>query len=109
MRISIKDNFHLNGVVSTLGSRSFTALYDPQTITNEVVCILLDKGTIIVGKTAMGAYAGSEVPLEKNIDYFASWNPRGGGYQGPSGSSSGAGSSAFGYPWVDFALRTDSK
>lgn len=57
----------------------------------------------------MGAYAGSKVPPEKTIDYFAPWNPRGDGYQGPSGSSSGAGSSAAGYDWIDLAFGTDSK
>ncbi len=57
----------------------------------------------------MSAYAGSEVPPEKCIDYFPPWNPRGDGYQGPSGSSSGTGSSAAGYDWLDIALGTDSQ
>ena len=57
----------------------------------------------------MSAYAGSEVPSEKCIDYFPPWNPTGDGYQGHSRSSTGAGASGAGYDWVDLASGTDSK
>jgi hypothetical protein len=109
LRITVKDNYHLSGFHSTLGSRSYTKLYPPQQETSVIVKALIDQGVVIVGKTKLGAYAGSEVPPEKCIDYFPPWNPRGDGYQGPSGSSSGAGSSVASYPWVDLALGTDSK
>ncbi|KAH6620994.1 amidase signature domain-containing protein [Chaetomium sp. MPI-SDFR-AT-0129] len=108
LRITVKDNYHLSGVHTTLGSRSYAQLYGPQTQTSEIVKRLVDKGAVIIGKTKMGAYAGSEVPPEKCIDYFPPWNPRGDGYQGPSGSSSGAGASVASYPWVDVALGTDT-
>lgn len=107
MRVSIKDNYHLAGVKTSAGSRSYTNLYGPQAETSEFVKQLIDKGAIVVGKTKLGAYAGSEVPPEKCIDYFPPWNPRGDGYQGPSGSSSGAGSSIASYPWLDLAVGTD--
>lgn len=107
-RISVKDLFHLEGMVTTIGSRSYAECYGPQNTTAKYLQHLIDKGAIIVGKTKMGGYAGSEIPPEKCIDYFAPWNPRGDGYQGPSGSSSGAGASVAGYKWLDFALATDS-
>lgn len=109
VRISVKDNYDLAGIRTTLGSRSYTKLYDEKQQTAVLVKRLLDLGAVVVGKTKMGAYTGSEVPPEKCIDYLAPWNPRGDGYQGPSGSSSGAGSSVASYEWLDVALGTDSK
>ena len=108
LRVTVKDNYHLAGVHTTLGSRSYAKLYGPQSQTSELVKRLVDLGAVIIGKTKMGAYAGSEVPPEKCIDYFPPWNPRGDEYQGPSGSSSGTGASVASYPWVDIALGTDS-
>ncbi|GAP92178.1 putative amidase [Rosellinia necatrix] len=108
LRITVKDNYHLAGVHSTLGSRSWTKLYGAQDSTAPFVRQLVDLGAVIVGKTKMGAYAGSEVPPEKTIDYLAPWNPRADGYQGPSGSSSGAGASVASYEWIDLALGTDT-
>ncbi|KAI1116420.1 amidase signature enzyme [Nemania sp. NC0429] len=108
LRITVKDNYHLSGVHSTLGSRSWTKLYGAQGSTAVLVQQLLDLGAVIIGKTKMSAYAGSEVPPEKTIDYLAPWNPRADGYQGPSGSSSGAGASVASYDWVDLALGTDT-
>jgi Asp-tRNA(Asn)/Glu-tRNA(Gln) amidotransferase A subunit family amidase len=108
VRFSVKDNHDLAGIQTTLGSRSYTKLYGPKKQTAALVKKLLDLGAVIVGKTKMGAYTGSEVPPEKCIDYLAPWNPRGDGYQGPSGSSSGAGSSVASYEWLDVALGTDS-
>lgn len=109
LRVTVKDNYKLSGVVQTMGSRSFTRLYGPQTETADVVRALIDLGAVIVGTTKLGAYAGSEVPPEKCIDYFPPWNPRGDGYQGPSGSSSGAGSTVASYDWVDVGMGTDSQ
>ncbi|KAE9364327.1 amidase signature enzyme [Stipitochalara longipes BDJ] len=108
MRISIKDLFHLKGIRTTLGSKAFTECYGPQEHTSAFVQRLIDHGAVIVGKTKMSAFAGSEVPPEKCIDYFPPWNPRADGYQGPSGSSSGAGASVAGYDWLDGSIATDT-
>lgn len=109
LRVTVKDNYKLSGVVQTLGSMSYSRLYGSSTETADVVRSLIDRDAIIIGKTKLDAYAGSEVPPEKCIDYFTPWNPRGDGYQGPSGSSSGAGSSVASYEWVDIGLGTDSE
>lgn len=109
LRVTVKDNYKLSGAAQTMGSRSYSRLYGSPTETAAVVRSLVDRGAIIVGKTKLGAFAGSEVPPEKCIDYFPPWNPRGDGYQGPSGSSSGAGSSVASYDWVDIGIGTDSK
>lgn len=91
-----------------MGSRSYAVYYGFQNETSLYVKELLAKGAVIVGKTKMGAYTGSEAPPDKSIDYLPPFNPRGDGYQGPSGSSMGAGSSIAGYDWVDISLGTDS-
>lgn len=109
MRIAIKDNMHLNGIVATLGSQSYTACYGVQKVTSSFVKKLIDQGAIVVGKTKLSSYAGAEIPSEKCIDHFPPWNARADGYQGPSGSSSGAGASIGGYSWLDLALATDSE
>ncbi|KAJ5414878.1 hypothetical protein N7509_000212 [Penicillium cosmopolitanum] len=108
IRVAVKDNIHLNGVVTTLGSRSYTECYGVQKQTATFVKHLIDQGAVIVGKTKMSSYAGSEIPPEKCIDYFPPWNARADGYQGPSGSSSGSGASAGGYSWLDLAFGTDT-
>ena len=79
LRFSVKDNYQFAGISTTMGSRSYTKLYGPQTKTSALVKRIVDLGGIIVGKTKMGAFAGSEVPSEKCIDYFPPWNPRGDG------------------------------
>lgn len=109
MRISIKDNIHLSGIVTSLGNKAYAELYGRQNASSEYVDKLTEQGAVIVGKTKLSAFAGSEIPPCQCIDYFPPWNPRGDGYQGPSGSSSGAGASAAGYDWLDIALSTDSK
>lgn len=109
MRIAIKNNMHLRWIVTTLGSRSYAACYGIQNVTSSFVQHLVDQGAVVVGKTKLSAYAGAEIPPEKCIDYFPPWNARADGYQGPSGSSSGAGASIGGYSWLDLALATDSE
>lgn len=109
IRLSVKDLFHLEGMKTTLGSRAYTECYGPQVETSVFVKNLIDNGAIIVGKTKMSAFAGSEIPPEKCIDYFPPWNPRADGYQCPSGSSSGAGATVAGYSWLDGSIASDSK
>lgn len=108
LRVALKDNFHLDGTYTTLGSRAYTELYGTQNTTAQFVKTLIDQGAQIVGKTKLSAFATAEVPPEKTIDYLAPFNPRGDGYQGPSGSSSGAGSSIASYDWLDVSLGTDT-
>nr|POE88360.1 hypothetical protein CFP56_11589 [Quercus suber] len=96
MRLSIKDNMHIAGLITTLGSRSYTTCEGIQQETSEYVKLLMQKGAVVIGKTKLSAWAGSEVPANQCIDYFPPWNVRGDGYQGPSGSSSGAGASTAG-------------
>ncbi|KAI1760074.1 amidase [Hypoxylon sp. FL1150] len=108
MRISVKDNMHLKGVVTTLGNKAYAELYGKQDSSAKYIDSLIEQGAVIVGKTKLSAFAGSEIPPVQCIDYFPPWNPRGDGYQGPSGSSSGAGASVAGYDWLDISICTDT-
>ena len=42
------------------------------------------------------------------FDYLAPFNPRGDAYQKPSSSSTGSAAATAAYPWLDFALGTDT-
>ncbi|KAK3382131.1 amidase signature domain-containing protein [Lasiosphaeria ovina] len=107
-RITVKDSFHLAGVVTTMGSPSYAEYYGVQKETSAYVKELLSRGAVVIGKTKMGAFDGFEAPLEKTIDYCPPYNPRGDGYQNSSGSSAGAGSAVAAYSWVDISLGTDT-
>lgn len=108
-RIAIKDNIDLDGAVTGLGSKAYAELYGERSESAKLVQTLPENGAVVVGKTSLSAFAGSEVPPAQCIDYFPPWNVRGDGYQGPSGSSSGAASAAAGYEWLDHSIGTDSE
>ena len=64
---------------------------------------------MIVGKTKTTQFADSEWPTGDWVDYHAPFNPVADGYQGTSGSSAGSAAAVAAYPWLDFAIGTDSK
>ena len=108
-RIAIKDIFELSGVQMTMMSRGYTELYEPDQVHSEYVQKLISLGAIIVGKTKMTSFASSEEPTDQWIDFHCPFNPRGDGYQSPSGSSSGAAAALAGYPWLDYSVAGDCK
>ena len=93
----MKDNFHIDRMVTTLGNKAFTRYYGTQSLTSEYLKHVADLGAIIVGKTKLSSFAGMEVPPRGPVDCLAPFNPIADGHQGPQGSSSGAGASAAGY------------
>lgn len=104
-RMSLKDNFDIEGVRTTLSSRAWAELYPAATTNGPFVKHLLDQGAIIVGKTKTTQLsAGNEW-----VDFQSPINPRGDRYQEPSGSSTGAAASLAGYSWLDFAVGGECK
>ena len=81
VRISIKDNFALAGVKSTMINRAYTELYGPKDHSAAQVQKLVDLGAVIVGKTMMSAFASAEEPTDQWIDYHCPFNPRGDMFQ----------------------------
>ena len=108
-RISVKDNFMLSGIKTTMNCRAFTELYPADQSTAEHVKTLLRLGAVIVGKTRMCTLAAGEEPTDQWIDFHCPFNPRGDMYQSPASSSSGAGASLAGYSWLDYSIGTDSQ
>lgn len=109
MRIAVKDNYHIAGMVTTHGNRSYAKCYGIQRETSACVKQLIDLGAIVVGKTKLSSFAGNEVPPNGPVDYLAPFNPRADGYQNPLGSSMGPGVVVAGYEWIDSSLATDSR
>lgn len=58
-RIAVKDNYHLAGIVTTHGSRSYAKCYGIQNTTSTYVERLLELGCIVVGKTKLSSFAGT--------------------------------------------------
>ncbi|KAL8980441.1 MAG: hypothetical protein Q9205_004468, partial [Flavoplaca limonia] len=75
-RISIKDNFKLAGIKTTITNRAFTQLYPAESETAEYVKTLLRLGAVIVGKSKMCSFAAGENPGDW-IDFQCPFNPRG--------------------------------
>ncbi|KAI4614784.1 uncharacterized protein J4E87_009379 [Alternaria ethzedia] len=87
--IAIKDNIDLKGVRTSAGSRAYQTLYPEKKCNATCVEKLLEAGAAIVGKTKTVQFASGENARDW-IDYSAPFNPRGDGYQEPSGSSTGS-------------------
>lgn len=107
-RISIKDSFKIAGVQTTQSNRAWVSLYGAEDKTAKYVRQLVSLGAIIVGKTKMCAFASAEEATDQWIDFHAPFNPRGDGYQSPSGSTTGGGASLASYDWLDYSIGTDS-
>ncbi|KAI4220314.1 MAG: hypothetical protein L6R36_007711, partial [Xanthoria steineri] len=107
-RISVKDNFKLAGIKTTMTNRAFTQLYPAEIETAEYVETLLRLGAIIVGKSKMCSFAAGENPGDW-IDSHCPVNPRGDQYQSPGSSIAGGGASLAGYSWLDYSIGTDSE
>jgi hypothetical protein len=66
-------------------------------------------GSVILGKTRMGAVTGSETLPKRTVEYLYPLDPRDDGHQTSSGRSRGAGLSIAAYDWVDVSFGTDSQ
>lgn len=63
---------------------------------------------ILVGKTKTSQFANAEAATDDWVDLHAPYNPRGDGYQDGSSSSTGSGTAIAAYPWLDFAVGSDT-
>ena len=106
-RIAIKDNIDIAGHKTTLCNRSWQDLYPAKAEHAACVQVLIDAGAVIVGKVKLQAMIRREEPLEA-VEFTAPFNPRGDGYQEPSGSSHGSAAAIGAYDWLDFSLGSDS-
>ena len=79
-RLSIKDNYRLSEVQTTLSNRDFARLNSAETRSADFVGTLIKLGAIVVGKTKLCAFASSEKATDEWIDFHAPFNPRADGY-----------------------------
>ena len=108
VRTGIKDIYDIAGVGTSNGNRAFYALYPPRNATALPVQRLIDAGAILVGKMKTSQFANGETATADWVDYHEPFNPRADGYQDTSSSSSGPGSGAASYPWLDLTLGSDT-
>ena len=106
-RISVKDNIDVAGHKTTLCNRAWEDFYPPSSKNAACVQTFIDAGAIIVGKVKMQAMIMREEPLEC-VEFAAPFNPRGDGYQVPSGSSHASAAGIASYDWLDFSFGSDS-
>ncbi|KLO88509.1 Uncharacterized protein LW93_3878 [Fusarium fujikuroi] len=106
-RMGIKDIFRLEGTQTTMMSRPWIELYGPNEQSADYTKKLIKLGAVIVGKTKMTSFTSPEEPTDQWVGFHCLVNPRGGGYQSPSSSSTGAATSLAGYQWLDFSIAGD--
>ncbi|KAF2007617.1 amidase signature enzyme [Amniculicola lignicola CBS 123094] len=106
-RIAVKDAFNISGVKTSMCNRAYFRLFPMATSTAIAIAGLIDRGVQVLGKTKLSSFLSREEPSE-SVDYQTAWNPRGDGYQGPGGSSSGSAVAVAAYNWVDVGIGTDT-
>ncbi|GBE81057.1 predicted protein [Sparassis crispa] len=107
-RLAVKDIYDVQGLRTGCGNRAYFNLYPPKNRTAPALQRLLDAGIVLVGKAKTSQFANGEVATDDWVDLHAPYNPRGDGYQDGSSSSTGPGTSMAAYPWLDFAIGSDT-
>ncbi|PKY02366.1 putative amidase [Aspergillus campestris IBT 28561] len=108
LRVGVKDIFHIKGLRTSGGSRSYYFLYGRQNVTASSIQRLIDLGAVVVGKTGTVQFSTGDRPTADWVDFHCPFNPRGDGYQAPGGSSSGSGAAIASYEWLDLAVGSDT-
>ena len=68
-RVAVKDEYEINGLITTYGSRAYAKTYPPANKTSGVIQSLIDQGAIIVGKTKLSLFAGALFTASEWTDY----------------------------------------
>ncbi|XXG98842.1 hypothetical protein Hte_005172 [Hypoxylon texense] len=108
LRFGVKDIYHVKGVGTSGGNRAYYYLYGPRNATCPSIQRLIDLGAVLVGKMGTVQFANGDKPTADWVDFHAPFNPRGDGYQNPSGSSTGSGAGIAAYDWLDLAVGSDT-
>ncbi|KAH8200897.1 hypothetical protein TruAng_004906 [Truncatella angustata] len=108
LRLGVKDIYHVKGIATSGGNRAYFYTYGTQNITAPSVQRLIDLGAVLVGKMGTVQFANGDSATADWVDLHAPFNPRGDGYQDPSGSSTGPGAGIGAYEWLDLAVGSDT-
>ena len=109
IRISIKDNFALTNIKSTMMNRAYTELYESKKMSAQYVEKLIDLEATIVEKTKMCAFVSFEKSIDQWIDYHCSFNSRDDKYQSLSDSTTEGAATLVDYDWLDTSIEIDSE
>jgi hypothetical protein len=108
LRLGVKDIYHLRGMATSGGNRAYYAHYGVQNATAPSIQRLVDLGAVVVGKMGTVQFANGDNPTADWVDFHCPFNPRGDGYQRPSGSSTGPAAGVAAYAWLDAAVGSDT-
>ena len=123
MRFGVKDVIDVAGLETGCGSKCYRSLYPSKQVTSPCVQQLVSAGAVLVGKLRCCQWCDNQDPLERYVkpavdprlipnenrfEEVTPTNPRGDGFQKPSGSSSGSAAACASYPWLDFTIGTDT-
>ncbi|TLS31475.1 hypothetical protein PpBr36_03394 [Pyricularia pennisetigena] len=107
LRFAVKDTIDVAGLQTRCGSSAWANTYPARTKTADFVTRLVEAGAVLVGKLRCDQLCDAQDPLERSEEETP-WNPRGDGFQKPSGSSSGSAAACAAYPWLDFTIGGDT-
>lgn len=106
-RVAIKDLFDMKGLVTSGGSQAWATITAEANVTAPSIQRIVDLGGVLVGKYKLAQFASGANPWDWQDEQYP-WNPRGDGYLTCSASSSGGGCSMAAYPWLDYAIGSDT-
>lgn len=69
VRVGVKDEYDIKGLLTTYGSRSYAMTYPPANQTSGPIQLLIDQGAIIVGKTKLSQFAQAYFTSSQWVDY----------------------------------------
>ncbi|KAK6212264.1 hypothetical protein LQW54_005395 [Pestalotiopsis sp. IQ-011] len=107
LKFAVKDTIDIAGLETGSGSKCYRGLYSPRDETAACVKRLTDAGAVLLGKLRCCQFGDGQDPLER-LEEVTPTNPRGDGFQKPSGSSSGSAAACASYGWLDFTVGTDT-
>ncbi|OIW33079.1 amidase family protein [Coniochaeta ligniaria NRRL 30616] len=106
-RVAIKDLYDMKGLITSGGSQAWATITTVANETAPSIQRIVDLGGVLVGKYKLAQFASGANPWDWQDEQYP-WNPRGDGYLTCSASSSGGGCSVAAYPWLDYAIGSDT-
>lgn len=106
-RVAIKDLYDMKGLITSGGSQAWATITTVANSTAPSIQRIVDLGGVLVGKYKLAQFASGANPWDWQDEHYP-WNPRGDGYLTCSASSSGGGCSVAAYPWLDYAIGSDT-
>lgn len=103
-RIAVEDHFQLKGVVPKTLSIAYGGKCTPAADSAAYLKQLLKLGAMVVGKTTIDSFNGTDGSFQNSADCIRPCNPRADGQQS---TFSGAGAALAGYSWLDYSISTN--